>query len=99
MQQIPRNRYRRQDVYDLKMLTELDVSAAEKKAILESLMIKSRSRGIEPRFDSLDDVEVKRRAAAEYDTLKDEVEGSLPDFESAYAAVLALYRSLPWPAQ
>lgn len=96
LQQVERDRYRRQDVYDLAFLSRMPRDEAVEVAIFESLMIKARSRNIEPTRDSLNDEEVKRRAAADYHTLKDEVQGDLPDFELAYAEVLAFYRALPW---
>jgi predicted nucleotidyltransferase component of viral defense system len=96
LQQIERDRYRRQDVFDLAFLSRMPRDEAVEAAILESLMIKARSRNIEPTRDSLNDEEVKRRASADYHTLKDEVQGDLPDFELAYAEVLAFYRALPW---
>lgn len=96
LQQIERDRYRRQDVYDLAFLSRMPRNGSVEAAIFESLMIKARSRNIEPTRDSLNDEEVKRRAAADYHTLKDEVQGDLPDFELAYAEVLAFYRALPW---
>ena len=96
LQQVGRNRYRRQDVYDLALLSRLPRNKNLEAAILASLLIKSRARQIEPQRDSLNDAEVKRRAAADYPTLKDEVQGELPDFEQAYAEVIAFYRALPW---
>jgi len=96
LQQVERDRYRRQDVYDLAFLSRMPRSKSAEAAIWESLILKARSRNIEPTRDSLNDAEVKRRAAADYDTLKDEVQGKLPDFEVAYAEVLAFYQALPW---
>ncbi|MCF7786030.1 MAG: nucleotidyl transferase AbiEii/AbiGii toxin family protein [Prosthecobacter sp.] len=96
LQQVERDRYRRQDVYDLAFLSRMPRKEPVEVAILESLMVKARSRNIEPNRDSLNDEEVKRRAAADYHTLKDEVQGDLPDFELAYAEVLSFYRALPW---
>ncbi len=96
LQQVERDRYRRQDVYDLAFLSRMPRNKSVEAAIFNSLMVKARSRNIEPNCDSLNDEEVKRRAAADYHTLKDEVQGDLPDFEVAYAEVLAFYRALPW---
>lgn len=96
LQQVDRNRYRRQDVYDLALLSRLPRNESTEAAILDSLIIKARARQIEPRRESLNDEEVKRRAAAEYPTLKDEVPGELPDFEVAYAEVVTFYKALPW---
>lgn len=96
LQQVDRNRYRRQDVYDLALLSRLPRDESMNAAILESLLIKARTRNIEPTRESLSDEEIKRRAAAEYPTLRDEVLGELPDFETAYADVMSFYQSLPW---
>jgi Nucleotidyl transferase AbiEii toxin, Type IV TA system len=96
LQQTVRNRYRRQDVFDLNLLLNLRSDGIDRNAVLQSLKEKSRSRGIEVRPDSLDDPEVKRRAFKDYHTLANEVSGPLPDFESAYDGLLAFYRSLPW---
>ena len=50
LQQVERNRSRRQDVYDLKLLIERDEIDAKMRAqILESFFIKCRSRHIEPK--------------------------------------------------
>lgn len=99
MQQESRNRYRRQDVYDLSLLLRDEVGEAEKQAILESLMAKARSRNIHPKADTLENPELARRAHADYHTLADEIEGPLPDFSDSWERVKAFYRSLPWQEQ
>ena len=96
LQQVERNRSRRQDVYDLKLLIERDeIDAEMKEQILESYLIKCRSRHIEPEKTSLESTEIKKRSAAEWDTMKLEV-GDLPDFEESYQQVANFYKSLPW---
>ena len=63
LQQIPRNRYRRQDVYDLDML--LPGVLADEIApvdILEALLKKCSARRLEPNRRSLDNTEIKNRA-------------------------------------
>lgn len=96
LQQESRDRYRRQDVFDLSKLSELDVSEDERRSILRSLIEKSRARGIEPQPDSLDNSELRRRAKADYHTLDDEIDGPLPEFEATYEIVRSFYQSLPW---
>ncbi len=96
LQQPLRNRYRRQDVYDLARLMDQLPGPDLNGRILTSLRHKCRARGIEPGPGSLDDPEIRRRAEAEYLTLKDDVPGELPAFAISYAAVLAFYHSLPW---
>lgn len=96
LQQESRDRYRRQDVFDLSKLSDLEISEDERHSILKSLIEKSRARGIEPRPNSMDNAELKRRAQADYQTLDDEIEGPLPEFETAYEIVRSFYQSLPW---
>ncbi len=97
MQQQQRNRYRRQDIYDLCFLLESGINEVQKKSIHKNLMTKALARGIEPRTDSLSDPELRRRAKKEYATLADEIQGDLPDFDASFALVESFYRSLPWP--
>jgi len=96
MQQEKRNRYRRQDIYDLRFLLESGISATQKESVLRNLMAKAQARGIEPGRYSLDDPELRRRAEKEYATLTDEIQGDLPDFDESFEVVESFYRSLPW---
>lgn len=96
LQQADRNRYRRQDIYDLNLLLAGQIEQEERSAILSSLLEKSRSRGIEPRLESLGDPEIRTRAEVDYHTLADEVAGKLPEFSTAYTKIEDFYRSLPW---
>lgn len=98
LQQLQRRhpRYRRQDVYDLaRLIKAFSLDDDERRQILAALREKGRSRGIEPQSDSLDNPEVARMAAAEWETMQLELE-DLPDFDSCYAVVQDFYRSLPW---
>lgn len=96
LQQVSRNRYRRQDVYDLNLLLTGELGRMNPGAILKSLKEKARSRGIDVGPDSLDNPEVKSRAKEEYHTLADEIVGPLPNFDEAYCSLVSFYRSLPW---
>ncbi|NKI18043.1 nucleotidyl transferase AbiEii/AbiGii toxin family protein [Spongiibacter sp. KMU-166] len=98
LQQESRNRYRRQDIFDLHLvLTGIaNFDDEDRGQILASLMTKARSRDIEPHMDSLDNEELRRRAEHEYHTLADDTEGELPVFSEAYEVVREFYRSLPW---
>lgn len=96
LQQMTRNRNRRQDVYDLHFLVaDNDLDFAIRAQILDALMEKSRSRYIEPTRLSLEDPEVKKRSGAEWGTLEVEL-GEVPDFEECFERVSEFYRSLPW---
>lgn len=98
LQQESRNRGRRQDIYDIYMLVDkvAEIDADEKLQILSSLLIKSRSRDIEPEKNSFENPVLKSKALKDYDTLADEVEGVLPDFDKAFDVVQKFYTSLPW---
>jgi predicted nucleotidyltransferase component of viral defense system len=99
LQQVSRNRSRRQDVYDLHILIKTlddDIDGSEKSKILDCLIKKSRARNIDPRIESIDDPELKCRAKKDYPTLADEIEGDLPDFEEIFEVVSNFYKSLPW---
>jgi len=96
LQQKIRNRCRRQDVYDLERLIQEDMPFTARSSILAALLEKSQGRGISPNPDSLGDPEIKRRAEADYQTLADEIDGLLPDFEKSYSKITSFYKDLPW---
>ena len=96
LQQPIRERYRHQDVYDIAyLIDDHDFSASGKFEILATLIEKCRSSCIEAKQTSMDDPEVKRRAAADRDRLTLEV-SDLPNFEDRFALMGDLYVSLPW---
>lgn len=98
LQQEVRNRYRRQDIFDLHLiitsLSEFD--ADDRQKILNSLMRKSHARNLQPNIDSLEQGQTRARAKHDYLTLADEIDEELPDFDEAYAIINSFYRSLPW---
>ncbi len=98
IQQVERNRYRRQDIFDLHLILERyqDLDEVELEKIHSSLVEKSKSRGIEVTSKHLDNDEVKERARKDYHTLEDEIEGDLPDFDACYEQVQEFYHGLPW---
>ena len=99
LQQVPRNRYRRQDVYDLdRLIARNEIDGALQDQILKALFVKCRARQIEPTRSVLNDSEIKHRAGADWQSMKLEL-GELPDFEAGYARVSQFYRSLPWQIQ
>ena len=96
LQQPIRNRYRRQDVYDIAFLAETNLlDDGDRAKILMTLVEKCRTRSIEPDITSIDDPEIVKRAQADWDTLKLEL-SDLPPFEERFAIVRELYASLPW---
>jgi len=96
LQQPIRKRNRRQDVYDIAYLIEdHDFSRADKAAILATLIEKCRSRGIDAMPKSMDELEIKQRAQADWETLALEI-GDLPPFEERFSLMRELYVSLPW---
>ncbi|NIF21602.1 nucleotidyl transferase AbiEii/AbiGii toxin family protein [Candidatus Pantoea multigeneris] len=99
MQQVVRNRSRRQDIYDLNLLLgSVDVDDQDRLLILTSLLDKSAGR-LETGFvhpGTLDRKDIRARSLQEYALLRSEVAGELPDFDTAFDAIAAFYRSLPW---
>lgn len=96
LQQEKRNRYRRQDIYDLDMLlAQFPFDEAEKARLLETLRDKCQARGIEPSRDALSQPEIIQRAREDWHTLEIEI-GEVPDFDTCFERVNALYVSLPW---
>ncbi len=96
LQQVPRNRYRRQDVYDIAhLIGRFPLDESERAAILECFLEKCAARDIKPTVESISDSQVKERARSEWNTLKQEI-GEVPDFDVCFAKVEALYKALPW---
>ena len=99
LQQVERNRYRRQDIYDLFYLIKKVSGELEgiKLEILQALIESALSKDLNIGADSMSDEQTRQRTKYEYDQLKSEVTaGSLPDFEVAYEVVKRFYESLPW---
>ena len=95
LEQVKRNRTRRQDVYDLDILIQKpELKPVE---ILNSLIQKCEYREITPNSDSITDPEIKKRSGAEWYTLELEIE-ELPDFDACFDRVVDFYHRLPWPA-
>lgn len=98
LQQVERDRFRRQDVYDICWLSEnFDYSQNIKKSILDSLISKSEYKGIYPTIDSIDNPEIVKRAERDWHTLQDELPHELPSFADSFEKVRIFYVSLPWP--
>ena len=98
IQQKIRDRQRRQDAFDIYWLLKSGYLHDESLKILihRSLLMKAKSRNLQVNKDSLSDDEIMKRSKAEYKTLADEIDGTLPLFEEVYAAVRNYYESLPW---
>ncbi len=91
IQQVLRNRMRRQDVYDIAwLLTKYEPDDVLQATILQTLIVKCADRDIEPAPGSLDDPEIRRRSSAEWDAMRLEV-GNLPDFGPLFDQVVAFY--------
>lgn len=100
LQQVKRDRSRRQDIYDLHYLITNHArnTHAEKTEVLELLFKKSSGKEIEQylNISALDNEEIMERSEREYHSITDEIEGDLPDFKKIYEVVNGYYKSLPW---
>ncbi|MBC2715352.1 MAG: nucleotidyl transferase AbiEii/AbiGii toxin family protein [Desulfobacteraceae bacterium] len=98
LQQEKRNRFRRQDIFDLYYLFnnyQLP-TRNEKRKILKSLIKKSESRQLQVNQYYMVNKEIIRRSKKEYPLLAQEIIIELPDFDIAYAEIQSFYESLPW---
>lgn len=96
LQQELRNRYRRQDIYDLALLAKnFPLDGDEKIHLLAVFREKCRARQIDPTPSSLEDPEIISRARREWDTLELELE-EVPDFDKCLQDVKHFYQELPW---
>lgn len=96
LQQEKRNRYRRQDVYDLYSLTiRFPLDEEEKTKLLAILKEKCTARGVIANCSSLEQEPIVERAKADWDTMELEI-GEIPDFDICFQRVNTLYKSLPW---
>lgn len=59
---------------------------------------KCQTRSIDPTLESLDDPEIRERAAREWKTLRLEI-ANLPQFEEQFTLIAEFYRTLPWSSQ
>jgi predicted nucleotidyltransferase component of viral defense system len=96
LQQEVRNRYRRQDIYDLDLLIgRFSFDKGEKLRLNRVLIEKCVARSIDPARSSLSKPEIARRARKEWETLGVEI-GEVPDFDKCFTRVNKFYQSLPW---
>ena len=96
LQQEGRNRYRRQDIYDLQLLiSKFSFDQDELEELFRIFLDKCKARKINPNPESLEADEIVKRSKSEWETLKLEIE-ELPDFDACFAEVNEFYKSLPW---
>ena len=96
LQQVPRNRNRRQDVYDLDLLiAQNEIDNVRCVQIFDAFVEKCQARDLNPTRASLDDPEIKKRSGTDWQTMEMEL-SEVPDFEVCFACVSEFYRNLPW---
>lgn len=93
-----RSRIRRQDAFDIyRILEHGHFSSADSRLALVTAIVSScRSRGVEADANSLAPPEIRERAAKEYDQLRVEIDGELPEFREVFDRVAQFYFNLPW---
>jgi hypothetical protein len=98
LQQPIRKRNRYQDVYDLYFLIEQAPLSEQQEKIdlLECIRTTCNTKGIEATPESLRDADVQNMAESGYNTLANDLQENLPEFDSAYAKVREFYEKLPW---
>lgn len=97
LQQVERDRFRRQDVYDIYWLAEnSEYSDEVKEIILKSLISKSDAKELDINIDSIDNPEIAERAERNWKSLQDELPHELPAFSYCFDIARDFYKSLPW---
>lgn len=100
IQQNLRNRYRRQDIYDVARILSICIfDDGERRRIFEIFLAKSRSRDIEPTRGMIDEPELYERSREQYDDMAFDHMGGRLDFHADFTVVAAFYRSLPWSGE
>jgi predicted nucleotidyltransferase component of viral defense system len=96
LQQIPRNRHRHKDVFDLAVLIRRGLLRDDDARILQAHRMMCAARDISPHRDALDNA-VRARAAERWAAEVIPTVGEAPpDFDDCWQLVVEAYRSLPW---
>lgn len=99
LQQEVRNRFRRQDIYDLHFLLtdhpDRD-SPFSRLKILNSLRERAAARNLQVGRGSMRNPDIRQRSRRDYESLSSEIEHDLHPFDTAYEAVMTWYEALPW---
>jgi len=89
---------RGQDIFDLhSLLTQSPPSIEAQSHLVELLIEKSSARDVIARQNSMSEELIQQKSRTRYDSLVDEIDGQLPDFDKAYAFVRHFYEEMPWP--
>jgi len=96
LQQIPRKRHRRQDVFDLARYARARRNELDLVKIARFLLEKAAVRDIQVTKRAYDD-EARTRASADYEKLEEQIQEEFIPFEQAWALVLELVNSLDIP--
>ncbi len=96
LQQRIRNRYRRQDVYDIARMVRQFGPELNRDKLAQFLDAKARARDIQVRKEMFDE-EIKRRAVFEYEYLFDSLDPDFIPFEDAWQEVVRLVDELRIP--
>ena len=84
-------------IYDIHYLLSHRGFPPEKKSLLlAELISKAQSRDLKIDQKSMRSDRVIERSRSQYGSLKDEIDGELPDFDRAFGVVRDFYESLPW---
>jgi len=97
LQQKEKGKNRRQDIFDLHhFITQNEIDRSKSGNILTELLVKAKSRNLAISRDSMADEKIYELSKIDYETLRDEIDVDLPDFDEAYGIVRNFYESLPW---
>ena len=96
LQQRPRKRHRKQDVYDIARMVRQASSQIDRGKVAEYFRQKSRAREIEVCRSAFDE-EIKQRASFEYETLFDDLNPEFIPFDQAWTILIEFLSELNIP--
>ena len=98
IQQPVRNRYRRQDIFDIaRIAAHRTFDDMEKRQIFDLFMKKSLEREIQPTREMISHPELYTRSKEHYHQLSMDSGNTALDFDRDFEIVRQFYLDLPWP--
>lgn len=93
LQQKPRGRHRRQDLYDIARMVRDHGAVIDRSKVADYFVKKSRARGVDPRRSAFDS-EIRQRASFDYETLFDAADPNVIPLDAAWDELTAFLQSL-----
>lgn len=97
LQQLIRNRYRGQDVYDIaRLIRQHQLNETHGQVVFRIMIRKCQSRDMNVTRDDIDDPEIMERAQTDYESLDIQLGTHENSFDDDFQLIRDFYRSMPW---